>query len=116
MIELKFVEQLEETKIFHIFDKGINVGSVELIFQPTGHIYLENIKRNEKYKGNRYLEQVVKYLSKFNKPIGCLPLSKYRSYYEALGFQKYFEVAQTEDIFYVLYPSSPSILSASEQR
>ena len=102
-MELKLIDTINEINIFSILDKGVEVGSVELIFNECeNYIYIENICRLTKFKNNKYLSKVIKYLKDtYNTEIRCLPLQKYRTYYESLGFVPY-EQTNEDDIYYKL--------------
>lgn len=103
MIELELKDTIHDIKVYDILDNNIIVGGLELIFQPKiNSIWIENINIKEAYRGNKYLKQVIEYLlNKYKCNIGALPLSKYRSYFESLGFVKTFEL--DEDVYYTLH-------------
>ena len=103
MIELKLKDTIHDIKVYDILDDSIIVGGLEIIPQPKiNSIWIENINIKEEYRGNKYLKQVVEYLqNKYKCNIGALPLSKYRNYFELLGFVKTFQ--HGEDIFYTLH-------------
>lgn len=100
MIELKLLAKTSNFSVYTILDEGIEVGSVELIEDNT--LYLEDIYRSQEYKGKGYLKQVINILKdKFKRDIECLPLNKYRSYYEELGFVEK-QRNNEDDIYYIL--------------
>ena len=106
MIKLRLKDTIEDIQIYEIIDSnviGIVVGGLELIFQPKiNSIWIENINIKKEHRGNKYLKQVIEYLqNKYKCNIGALPLSKYRSYFESLGFVKTFEL--DEDVYYTLH-------------
>lgn len=102
MLELKIKDVVYDMVIYEIFIDGEYAGSLEGNYQAeTNSFFIENIKKSNDYKGKEVLKKVVDYLHKDKKvDIGCLPLPKYRSYYEKLGFKKYLQ--HGEDIFYQL--------------
>ena len=91
-----------DTYVYNIIKNEVNIGSIELIDQPNiNTLYIENIYKDKNYTGKRLLKEVLLYLrSKYNCNIACLPLDKYRSYYESLGFVK--SLVLGEDIYYTL--------------
>lgn len=106
MIELKLKDTIEDIQIYEIIDNiviDIVVGGLELVPQPEiDTIWIENINIKKEHRGNKYLKQVIEYLqNKYKCNIGALPLSKYRSYFESLGFTKTFQ--RGEDIYYTLH-------------
>ena len=103
MIELKVIsEEYNGDMIFHIIRDGVDVGALEANYQDhMNSFYIENIKKSNDYKGHGLLKEVIDHLHNVWKvDIGCLPLPKYRTYYEALGFKPY--LTQGEDIYYRL--------------
>lgn len=79
--------------------KRETVVAIELEFDDKT-VSIENVWRVPKFKGIKALPKVVRWIEKtFNKEqILCLPLKKYRSYYESLGFTQHH--IEGEDIYY----------------
>lgn len=110
MIEFKKIKCTPDidrfNEIHEIFIDGEYAGCIETNYRSDiNSLYIENIKKNKDYKGKGLLKQVIEELhKKYN--IGCLPLPKYRSYYEYLGFTEYFSIKideqAQEDIYYIL--------------
>lgn len=103
MIELKLKhDDYYGDVIYDIYIDGEYAGALEGNYkEQINSFFIDNIKKNNNYKGHDLLKQVIEYLHNEKKyDLGCLPLPKYRSYYEELGFKEYFR--NGEDIFYNL--------------
>ena len=90
----------DDNVIYEIYINNEYAGSLEGNYSEyINSFYIENIKKNNNYKGHELLKKVVNYLfDEKGYDLGCLPLSKYRSYYEELGFTECFR--NGDDIFY----------------
>ena len=99
-VELKLKDTINDNDIYDIYIDNVYVGGLEANYDPRiNSFYIENIKKSDSYKAGHLLEDVVNYLYN-NKgyDLGCLPLEKYRSYYEELGFTPF--IHHGNDIFY----------------
>ena len=99
-ISLTLKDVLPKMEIFSIYKDDELAGGLE------GHLdidkntfYIENIRKDDNYKGRGLLKEVVEELyDNRGYDLYCLPLPKYRPYYEELGFEVYEQ--NGEDIYY----------------
>lgn len=91
-------EELNEGLNFIDIYENELIGTAEIDY-TYDKIFLENIVRDRNYSGKRILISFINYLSSFGKDIVCLPLPKYVSYYESLGFRLYQQIG--EDKYYI---------------
>ena len=101
MEEIKFIQkEFTETEVvYDLLKDGQIVGSLELELREN-ECYIANIRKSLTYKGSKLLEEVINQLIKNHNIITCLPLPKYRTYFEQLGFKIYKQ--EGEDIYYIL--------------
>ena len=96
-------KNFEHLHIYEGYEDNSNEAFVafEIEFEKDNVVSLEHVWRVPKFKGIKALPQVIDWLANEFKPkaIVCLPLQKYRGYYEELGFEQY-EV-NGEDIYYI---------------
>ena len=105
MLKQRIVPQIEfKIKFFdcYVFDIKYEdrcIGAIEMYEYPE-YLYMEHIFVDKEYRGCGILSEVVKEFNK--KPLKCLPLEKYRSKFEHLGFT----VCDTDgtDIYYIHNP------------
>lgn len=99
-VELKLKNTINDNDIYDIYIDNVYAGGLEANYDPRiNSFYIENIKKSDSYKAGHLLEDVVNYL--YNDKgynLGCLPLEKYRGYYEELGFTPF--IHNGDDIFY----------------
>ena len=101
MEEIKFIQkEFTETEVvYDLLKDGQIVGSLELELRET-ECYIANIRKSSTYKGSKLLEKVINQLINNHNIITYLPLPKYRTYFEQLGFKIYKQ--EGEDIYYIL--------------
>ena len=95
-----------EIEVYQVFDKiwfkEVEVGAFELDNSDDEfYLHLDHVYRNKRYKNRRYLEKIVNWIFENIKPdkLTCLPLEKYRPYYEKLGFRPFRMIH--DDIYYI---------------
>lgn len=101
--ELPFIHT--KVSMYECYDtidgKEESVAGFELDFEDDEFfLYLEHVFRPQKFRGRGYLPKIIDYIFetfKFEKLV-CLPLDKYRTYYEKLGFKIYKQIG--DDIYY----------------
>ena len=96
------LQKTDEWIVYNIEKQNQIIGSVDIIPQPRiNNIYIENVVKDKNYKGKKLVKDVCIYLrEKHNCNISCLPLSKYRAYYESLGFKP--SLICGKDVWYTL--------------
>lgn len=99
-VELKLKDTINDNDIYDIYIDNVYAGGLEANYDPRiNSFYIENIKKSNSYKAGHLLEDVVDYLyNDKGYDLGCLPLEKYRSYYEELGFTPF--IYNDNDVYY----------------
>ena len=99
-VELKLKDTIYDNDIYDIYIDDVYAGGLEANYDPRiNSFYIENIKKSDDYKAGHLLEDVVNYLyNDKGYDLGCLPLEKYRGYYEELGFTPF--IYNDNDVYY----------------
>ena len=99
-VELKLKSTVNDNDIYDIYIDNVYAGGLEANYDPRiNSFYIENIKKSDDYKSGHLLEDVVNYLyNDKGYDLGCLPLEKYRGYYEELGFTPF--AYNNDDVYY----------------
>lgn len=82
--------------IISILDKGVEIGSIELI-QMSDAVFVENVFLVVEHRNKGHLREIIEYLS--DQTIKCLPLPEHIPKFEHLGFKPYKH--EGEDIYYI---------------